>query len=215
MYYKKFIIAFLGVVRAAPHGSGPSVDAAIGIPGAFEVPVEWEHEAFMDGPLPTLNGTVQDVYRRLLEMNADYDAHLHLDALNIRRTELGARVDFSNARVYCDRKTFGSASVDGLSQGIDHLRGLGGRARSGGGPGACGRVSCSYGTGIWWCNDVSVSKHPRFCCCWHDEFCTEPFFFFSRKMPRLLKAGVQLLMERRRSGPVVRVASMTDSMPAK
>ncbi|QPH04982.1 hypothetical protein C2857_002402 [Epichloe festucae Fl1] len=158
MYYKKFIIAFLGVVRAAPHGSGPSVDAAIGIPGAFEVPVEWEHEAFMDGPLPTLNGTVQDVYRRLLEMNADYDAHLHLDALNIRRTELGARVDFSNARVYCDRKTFGSASVDGLSQGIDHLRGLGGRARSGGGPGACGRVSCSYGTGIWWCNDSKDAK---------------------------------------------------------
>ncbi|GAB0136351.1 hypothetical protein EsDP_00004654 [Epichloe bromicola] len=154
MYYKKFI-AFLGVVRAAPHGSPQSVDAAI--PGAPEVPVEWEPQAFMNGPLSKLNGTVQDVYRRLLEMNPDYDADAHLDALNIRRTELGAGADFSDARVICDRKTFGSASVDGLRQAQYHLRGLGGRARIGGGPGACGRSEDAKTLLEGWCSIADIA----------------------------------------------------------
>jgi hypothetical protein len=27
------------------------------------------------------------------------------------------------------------------------------------GPGMCGRVSCSYQTAIWWCNDVSENRN--------------------------------------------------------
>ncbi|KAL4932531.1 uncharacterized protein BDV17DRAFT_254644 [Aspergillus undulatus] len=29
------------------------------------------------------------------------------------------------------------------------------------GPGACGRVSCSYDAAIWWCNDVGFVRSLR------------------------------------------------------
>lgn len=43
-----------------------------------------------------------------------------------------------------------------IQEGISHLRGVNGKPRNGPGPGNCGRVSCSYNSAIWWCNDVSV-----------------------------------------------------------
>ncbi|KAF6780850.1 hypothetical protein CMUS01_16802, partial [Colletotrichum musicola] len=36
--------------------------------------LEWEVKAFPDGPTITLNGTVEQVYSGLLELNPNYDA---------------------------------------------------------------------------------------------------------------------------------------------
>jgi hypothetical protein len=49
-----------------------------------------------------------------------------------------------------------SARSKPISNGIKYLRGLSGHPRAGPGPGNCARVSCSYQSGIWWCNDVSL-----------------------------------------------------------
>jgi hypothetical protein len=38
---------------------------------------------------------------------------------------------------------------------VRYLRRVQGRPRNGPRPGNCGRVSCSYKSAIWWCNDVS------------------------------------------------------------
>lgn len=43
-----------------------------------------------------------------------------------------------------------------IKEGIRYLRGVNGKPSNGPGPGNCGRVSCSYNSAIWWCNDVSV-----------------------------------------------------------
>lgn len=59
-----------------------------------------------------------------------------------------------------------------VKQGIEYLGTVAGTPTEGPGPGACGRVSCSYGAAIYWCNDVSfdllaslISTHTLFWTC--------------------------------------------------
>lgn len=47
------------------------------------------------------------------------------------------------------------ASQYDMGKALDYLEGVSGKPTNGPGPGNCGRVSCAYGTGVWWCNDVS------------------------------------------------------------
>lgn len=145
---------FNGAVHAVP-AQDSATNSEIGIPGAFEVPVEWAVQAFPDGPELTLKGTVQEVHAQLVGMNPNYDADFGLAELDARDDKLVARSDFRNTRTDCGPQVYGKASVDRLNSGIKYLRKLKGQPRNGGGPGACGRVSCSYNTAIWWCNDVS------------------------------------------------------------
>ncbi|KAI1819855.1 hypothetical protein F4861DRAFT_543510 [Xylaria intraflava] len=45
------------------------------------------------------------------------------------------------------------ASVFHILQGIEYLRKIHGNCTNGPGPANCARVSCSYSSGIWFCND--------------------------------------------------------------
>src|SRR6187549_519178 len=66
---------------------------------------------------------------------------------------LAKRADFRNAKYNCE---FSAAALNRASEGIAYLRGVSGRPSNGPGPGNCGRVSCGYNAGIWWCNDVGT-----------------------------------------------------------
>lgn len=48
--------------------------------------------------------------------------------------------------------------LEPIVEGISYLRGVPGSPSNGPGPGNCGRVSCSYESAIWWCNDVSHAE---------------------------------------------------------
>ncbi|PSR82213.1 hypothetical protein BD289DRAFT_371632, partial [Coniella lustricola] len=50
------------------------------------------------------------------------------------------------------------ANVHRLYQGIAYLNGIPGFPSNGPGPGTCGRVSCSYSSAIYWCNDNKETK---------------------------------------------------------
>lgn len=54
---------------------------------------------------------------------------------------------------YCGEPR-GWAAVDTIKDGLKHLYGVEGEPRNS--PKSCGRVSCSYGAAIYWCNDVSI-----------------------------------------------------------
>lgn len=153
--YALLFVAFLGAVCAAPSRSIKLTYPEIGVPGAFEVRIEWDVQAFPDGGVITLNGTVQDIHEQLLKINPNYDADFNLDKLDTGSKKLSARNEFSNSTVICDPKLFKKGSVYRLGQDIDYLRSLNGQPRNRGGTGACGRVSCAHGTGIWWCKEVS------------------------------------------------------------
>lgn len=139
------IIALASVVAATAAVDQPLVES----------PVVWEVEAFKDGPTLKLEGTIQEVHKQLVAINPNYDTDFNLGATNDKvARDLSKRTDFSHSHTICGN--FPSTTVDHLGQGINYLRGVGGRP-SMGGRGTCGRVSCSYNTAIWWCNDVRIT----------------------------------------------------------
>lgn len=130
------------------------------IPGYTIVPIDWEIEV-SPGKIATLNGTVQEVIAQAQAINpgfalqgvspkpASAAAKLRRRGQQSRRGPLSRRgVDFCNH--------FGNADVDAILEGVDYLHRLGGSANMKAGPRVCSRISCSYNSAIYACNDVSV-----------------------------------------------------------
>lgn len=130
MYYSILpLCALFGLAHAAPSQSNHATKPDIGVPGAFEVPVEWDVQAFPEGPTLQINGTVQEVYKRLLEINPKYSLDPY-GSLESRDPELTARTTFSNASVLCNPALFGWVSDSSVRKGISYLRSLQGQPRN-------------------------------------------------------------------------------------
>ncbi|KAI1116482.1 hypothetical protein F5Y14DRAFT_448998 [Nemania sp. NC0429] len=125
------------------------------IPGYTIVDLSWEVEATPGIPPVLLNGTVQEVYAQLLELNP---------AFEIQHPPIASRHAAPDGRsklVRRDHTSCGNwplASKKRILEGYKHLAGILGKPKNGPGPGNCGRVSCSYNSAIWWCNDNTFSK---------------------------------------------------------
>ncbi|KAL4975535.1 hypothetical protein BDW66DRAFT_151823 [Aspergillus desertorum] len=65
--------------------------------------------------------------------------------------------DFNALRITCGGR-WHAVSYDGALREALRLYGIKGKPRNGPGPGNCGRVGCSYGTSIVWCNDNREAK---------------------------------------------------------
>lgn len=104
----------------------------------------------------TFNGTVQEVHTEVIKLNPNWDReYLWNSSIDVQETKeikvLKKRTLFSYIR--CNTFAKGQKSV--FEEGIRYLRGVRGQPHEGP-SGKCGRVSCSWGAGIWWCNDVSI-----------------------------------------------------------
>ncbi|KAL4885944.1 hypothetical protein BJY04DRAFT_179578 [Aspergillus karnatakaensis] len=78
---------------------------------------------------------------------------------NTNSNSLTKRTDFSGANLICyPDHIWDRAGREAINNGIDYLRGVPGQPVAGPGPGACARVSCSYNSAIWWCNDDPAGK---------------------------------------------------------
>lgn len=91
------------------------------------------------------------MHAQLLALNPHWDADYPAPA---SARSLERRIEFSS---YFCRGRWGEAGWYTIAQGSGYLRRLGGRPGNGAGPGNCGRVSCSYGSAIYWCNDVRAT----------------------------------------------------------
>ena len=111
---------------------------------------EWEVEVFPGQPTIKLSGTVQEVHRKLLELNPDWETDY---PANITSPKLEKR-NFDSAGYFCGGR-WAYCHIDPIDVGIEYLRRLRSLPGLGPGPGRCSRVSCSYNAGIYWCNDVS------------------------------------------------------------
>jgi hypothetical protein len=126
------------------------------IPGYDIFIPSWEVSATPDGPSIVLNGTVEQVHEQLIELNPNYDADFAIT--------VSGEDDTITTANYLDRFPSNSGHncfgrwhfvfTDTLWDGINYLRRIGGQPSMSAGPGTCGRVSCSYRTAIYWCNDV-------------------------------------------------------------
>ncbi|KFY43022.1 hypothetical protein V495_04216 [Pseudogymnoascus sp. VKM F-4514 (FW-929)] len=134
------------------------------IKGYGVVPITWGVEV-SPGKTVELNGTVQDL---IAKINNDHPESEFASALTSKLAQVETRmteeefspVDHTNLfkrdDVLCCN--FGKPCQNDIIVGIKYLRGVGGQPTNGPGPGNCGRVSCSFNSAIWWCNDNHSAK---------------------------------------------------------
>ncbi|KAM0388309.1 hypothetical protein ACHAO7_010545 [Fusarium culmorum] len=140
-----------------------AVDPDAPIEGYGVVVPEWEVEVTPGGPTTVLNGTIEEVHEELLQLNSDWDEEYAGNSTDSELTErdsgfeLFARTDFSDAEYHCGGR-WPKCRTTFVNQGISYLRRTKGKPTNGPGPGNCGRVSCSFNSAIWWCNDNAKSK---------------------------------------------------------
>lgn len=128
-----------------------------------EVTITHELQAFPDGPKVYLNGTIQEVHKRLLEINPNYDNDFQFGKVD----GLRKRTDFSGAKVHCAKEPtdkwgmHNGALSNRIKDGVDYLNKLK-PEHPANMPGGCGKVSCSWDSAIWWCNHVSFEQLASF-----------------------------------------------------
>ncbi|KAI9036071.1 uncharacterized protein KD926_002447 [Aspergillus affinis] len=150
------LTAFLAVaVSGRPAQSSTGIEAPVEGYGVEDF--AWEVETTPGGDTVILNGTVEEVYTELLKINPMYDG----DFAAVAETNDAEKRDdsaslFKRKDVTCGK--YPTAIRRRIEEGIAHLHRVKGKPRNGPGPGNCGRVSCSYRSAIWWCNDNTAPK---------------------------------------------------------
>jgi hypothetical protein len=129
-------------------------------------PMAWEVPVFR-GSDETLavNGTVEEVHAQVLRRNPNWDADFLARSTTTSSVDgTGSNIekretDFGGGAYFCGAR-WPYATHWRVMQGVDYLSHIQGKVQLAAGPGACSRVSCSYGAAIYVCNDVSFSCFP-------------------------------------------------------
>ncbi|KAM4064864.1 hypothetical protein HRG_004783 [Hirsutella rhossiliensis] len=128
---------------------------------------EWEVEVSPSGRMMRLNGTIEEIYRELLLINPKYEEEFVIAPEPKKEPPPSAKLSANSSSLQGTDWNLGTsicggrwqaASVRRIKEGIEHLRRVRGRPGSEPGPSRCGRVSCSYNSAIWWCNDDGRPK---------------------------------------------------------
>ena len=82
--------------------------------------------------------------------------------MNARHPFLMQLLRTSAQHILCDRPNFTDGDAWRFSQGANYLFAIAGWCVVDGGKGSCNRCSCSYGSALWMCNDVSSSLSNYF-----------------------------------------------------
>lgn len=114
----------------------------------------WEVEV-RPGETVILNGTVQQVHAQLTALNPNWEAERanatasqsHLERRNVFP---------EHPQIFCGIMPMSWNFGPLTRSAIDYLSKVPGSPRNDAGPGNCGRISCEWNTGVWWCNDASA-----------------------------------------------------------
>lgn len=128
------------------------------IPGYGVVDIEWEIETKPGGPTTLVKGTIEQAVAHMHTINPNFAKDYKLDVVTDGKTnDIDTRAAQPNDfHVDCFGRWVAVVSK-WINNGVSYLKGIKGQPRNGPGPGNCGRVSCSYDSAIWWCNDVSIN----------------------------------------------------------
>ncbi|KAH7349739.1 hypothetical protein B0T11DRAFT_332784 [Plectosphaerella cucumerina] len=164
---KTFTIALIGAAAFFSRALAVPFDAEDPLQGRDIFTPEWEVEVKPGGDTVVLNGTIQEVHAQLLDLNPNWDTDFKDDDLDKREADFGdwaddtagldKRANFNGASYNCWGR-WGAVSREHIQSGINYLRRVRGKPRAGAGPSKCGRVSCSYNSAIYWCNDSNKPK---------------------------------------------------------
>ncbi|KAI0379516.1 hypothetical protein F5Y04DRAFT_259889 [Hypomontagnella monticulosa] len=128
-----------------------------GLPEGYKlVDVTWSGNITADGPEMSFTGSsFHDIDSQILKANPDFvwpDVGTNSTSEVMKRGDLGDTGDL----LFCRPNGVQFASSYRIKEGIDYLRGKSGKCHMQAGPRVCTRISCSYKSGIFWCND---NKH--------------------------------------------------------
>ncbi|KAK0667505.1 hypothetical protein QBC41DRAFT_304326 [Cercophora samala] len=153
-----------------PSSDSNSTSDAYGISGYKTIDISWDLPTDLNNassPIVTVTGTVQQAVAameaaypgwnatfqsKLPPPTADDEGDDDDDTADSKFLSLPERESFT-----CDLPYI-AASTRRIGDGIKYLRGLSGTAKNGPGWGNCGRVSCSWSSAIYWCNDNAQEK---------------------------------------------------------
>ncbi|KAK7959920.1 uncharacterized protein PG986_004774 [Apiospora aurea] len=134
------VCALVSGASVQPNGGSASNSSAL-MPGII-----WRGNVTVDGPIYEFNGTVQEIYAQIKEVNPAYEL--------MPRKHLSSDPMHSLTHVQCETPygppdDWGYAVTNNIQDGITYLESLTGDC--GVTPGPCGRVSCSWDSAISWC----------------------------------------------------------------
>lgn len=127
---------------------GPIADAYNGIPNGYTLGnVTWTGNITANEPEVSFTGpSFQDIEAQIREANPNFAWPDH------NTTDLSFP-DKVVDHVSCDIPQFWYAEKYWADKGIDYLKGKTGQCHIDAGPKVCSRISCSYDSAIFWCND--------------------------------------------------------------
>ncbi|KAK3397670.1 hypothetical protein B0T20DRAFT_453742 [Sordaria brevicollis] len=149
--------AVLAILQAIPSSALPASDGKLAqgpILGYGIEDITWKVKAHPDGPSMNVTGTVQQVYAALDKVNPNFRKDFGIgnesnNSVLAMTTESNSNYELQS--LACD--VFDYAQRTATQDGIKHLNSVPGAPSNGPGPRNCGRVSCSYESAIYWCND--------------------------------------------------------------
>jgi hypothetical protein len=148
-----FIMTAISVVTTAP---------IVGRTSAFENIVPATFHVSHEGKRYNLKGTVQEVVAQMDVLHPGFEANLTASVKKdlATRAELQPRQPASGPPLCIPvaGQDWSRASVSNSQTAMSYLQNENAEgitiSSAYPGPGACSRISCSYGAAIWWCNDV-------------------------------------------------------------
>ncbi|PYH96552.1 hypothetical protein BO71DRAFT_174587 [Aspergillus ellipticus CBS 707.79] len=95
--------------------------------------------------------SIQDIHSQILALNPDFK----LNDPAASTTPATSKRSKEDSSIICDipGRLSETATTDWIRSGISYLKGLDGNCGVTAGPAACARISCSYDSGIYLCND--------------------------------------------------------------
>ncbi|KAK4205442.1 hypothetical protein QBC40DRAFT_344618 [Triangularia verruculosa] len=146
------VLALCSVVQAAPSSPGQvlyDVDDFAVVDLTWDLPIKVDDP---NGEKMTVTGSIQTAIAKMEAAypgwNATFQAGLPVDEKLGTRSPAALEDPTYNCEIRAD-----TANFFAIKWGIHYLRGIDGNAKGGPGPRNCSRVSCSWNSAIYWCND--------------------------------------------------------------
>ena len=144
------VVSAPSTLFARQSGNDTDVDDFPNLPISSDF-IEIVGPAFPGGPDITFTGSPEDFYKKVTALNPSYDSDFAADiAAEASASDEDLTESAHHHAAFCFHDNY--AHTDAIRSGIHYLKSL--HARCGSVRNFCTRVSCSYNSGIYLCNDV-------------------------------------------------------------
>ncbi|KAI1494718.1 hypothetical protein F5X96DRAFT_693821 [Biscogniauxia mediterranea] len=154
-YSRPFLLLFLPLLGSQAIGPLDKRRSDSNFPSQYiESNITWTGKITEDGPILEFTGSsLQHIEAQIRRAHPSFSGWSPLEEPR-SPAQVKREKDFIN----CEPPGAQYASSYWIVHAIDYLRGIKGNCTNGPGPANCGRISCSWNSGIWWCNDDTEPK---------------------------------------------------------